>query len=95
MGQFMDWNPEKIKKLRKRMGWSQADLARKLSIDCKTIQSWEDGFSCPLDFQLNGLEMISMHADQSAEDLSFSTEAELQMEELHIDQITTQNFDKT
>ena len=91
----MDWNPQQIKKLRKRMGWSQADLAQKLSLDCKTIQSWEDGFSCPVDFQLSGLEMISMHADQSAEDLVQSTAAEIQMEQLHVAQIASQNLDKS
>ncbi len=90
----MSWTPEKIKQLRRRMGWSQADLAQKLTLDCKTIQKWEEGALCPLDFQLDGLQFISMQADQSAEDLSHSAKAEIQMEQLHVDQVEFQNFDK-
>jgi ribosome-binding protein aMBF1 (putative translation factor) len=91
----MDWNPNQIKKLRKRMGWSQADLAQKLALDCKTVQSWEEGFSCPLDFQLSGLEMISRQADQSAQDLSQSTVAEMQMEQQNLGQVAPLIFDKS
>lgn len=38
---------EKIKALRDARGWTQADLARKLSITRNGVNSWEQGLSMP------------------------------------------------
>lgn len=38
---------EKIKALRDAKGWTQADLARKLSITRNGVNSWEQGLSMP------------------------------------------------
>lgn len=38
---------EKIKRLREARGWTQADLARKLSITRNGVNSWEQGLSTP------------------------------------------------
>ena len=32
---------EKVKELRKRMGWSQEDLAREINVSLSTAQRWE------------------------------------------------------
>jgi len=32
---------EKIKRLRKKMGWAQEDLAREIDVSLSTIQRWE------------------------------------------------------
>lgn len=36
-----------IKKLRSQKGWSQAFLASRLNVSCKTIKNWESGKSAP------------------------------------------------
>jgi transcriptional regulator with XRE-family HTH domain len=38
---------EKIKKLREARGWSQAELARRLSVTRNGVNSWEQGLSMP------------------------------------------------
>lgn len=32
---------EKVKELRKRMGWVQEDLAREIGVSLSTVQRWE------------------------------------------------------
>jgi len=32
---------EKVKELRKKMGWAQEDLAREIDVSLSTIQRWE------------------------------------------------------
>ena len=37
----MDQLSEKIKTLRKKMSWSQEDLAREIGVSLSTVQRWE------------------------------------------------------
>ena len=37
----MDKLPEKVRELRKKKGWTQEDLARKISVSLSTVQRWE------------------------------------------------------
>jgi len=37
----MEQLKEKIKELRKRRGWAQEDLARKIEVSLSTVQRWE------------------------------------------------------
>jgi len=32
---------QKVKELRKRMGWAQEDLARQINVSLSTVQRWE------------------------------------------------------
>ncbi len=32
---------EKVKELRKRMGWAQEDMAREIDVSLSTVQRWE------------------------------------------------------
>lgn len=38
---------ERIKELRQARGWTQADLARRLSVTRNGVNSWEQGLSTP------------------------------------------------
>lgn len=38
---YMEQFREKIKELRKKMGWSQEDLAREIDVSLSTVQRWE------------------------------------------------------
>jgi ribosome-binding protein aMBF1 (putative translation factor) len=33
--------PEKVKELRRKKGWAQEDLARKVGVSLSTVQRWE------------------------------------------------------
>lgn len=43
----MTVSPQEIRDLRKRMGWSQDDLARRVLVHQITISRWENGFRSP------------------------------------------------
>lgn len=38
---IMDEFRQKIKSLRRKMGWTQEDLARKIDVSLSTVQRWE------------------------------------------------------
>lgn len=40
-GRYMKHFSQKVKELRKRMGWAQEDLARQINVSLSTIQRWE------------------------------------------------------
>ena len=40
-GRYMEQLREKVKELRKRMRWSQEDLAREIGVSLSTVQRWE------------------------------------------------------
>lgn len=37
----MEQFSEKVKELRKKMGWAQEDLAREIDVSLSTVQRWE------------------------------------------------------
>jgi transcriptional regulator with XRE-family HTH domain len=37
----VDKLPEKVREMRKKKGWTQEDLARKISVSLSTVQRWE------------------------------------------------------
>jgi DNA-binding transcriptional regulator YiaG len=37
------WNPEHIVTLRRRLGWSKSDLARRLHCETTEVEAWEEG----------------------------------------------------
>ena len=38
----MEQLKEKVKELRKKMSWSQEDLAREIGVSLSTVQRWEE-----------------------------------------------------
>lgn len=66
----MSWNPEKIRELRLRLGWSPSDLARRLHCESASISSWESGKVLPNDGQLQLLELLDRQADAYADEVS-------------------------
>ena len=40
-GGYMEQFKEKVKELRKKMGWAQEDLAREIDVSLSTVQRWE------------------------------------------------------
>ena len=41
LGGYMEEFRERVKELRKKKGWAQEDLARKIEVSLSTVQRWE------------------------------------------------------
>jgi ribosome-binding protein aMBF1 (putative translation factor) len=81
------WTPEKIKVLRKQLGWSAADLSRRLSCDLDKVQSWELGSFAPTLEEARQLEAISFFIDTNCEVVQLSAQAETIIQENNFEQI--------
>ncbi len=49
----MDEKIQKMKDLRKELGWSQAELSNQLNIPKRTIEDWERGVRTPSEWSLD------------------------------------------
>jgi ribosome-binding protein aMBF1 (putative translation factor) len=74
----MEFNQEKVRELRLKMGWSQSDLARRLELQVQVISDIEKGllempekFRTQLVFLMNQLESITeeIHLQPHAENI--------------------------
>jgi DNA-binding transcriptional regulator YiaG len=70
------WTKTKIKAVRLRLGWSQADLARRLHCASTEIVSWECGAQIPSTYFLNELFIIAKYADACSHEVHRSPRAE-------------------
>ena len=59
----------KVKKLRKKMGWAQEDLARQIDVSLSTVQRWEAKGAKPTRLARRELEKLfrEMEADREEE----------------------------
>ena len=76
MAMMNDWTKKSIRSLRLRLGWSQADLARRLSCASSDIELWEAGQSSPNPRIANELFMIAKQADACSHEVHTSPLAE-------------------
>jgi len=86
----MTWNSDKIKILRCRLGFSQADLARRLNCESELIQSWELTDSRQLlilEQHADLLVLLEKQAEVASEHLFQSPLAESILEETRATQI--------
>ena len=52
-----------LKRLRRKRGWTQEDLARELSVSLSTVQRWETKDSRPLRFLTRELDRLFKEED--------------------------------
>jgi ribosome-binding protein aMBF1 (putative translation factor) len=81
------WNRENIRSLRLRLGWSRADLARRLSCSSSDVGTWEEGRQTPDTQVANELILIAKHADACSEEIRTSPRAESLCESKALGQI--------
>ena len=81
----MSWSGEKIKSLRKRLGWSSSDLARRLSVDCEEVMAWENNKKKPA-AQIDELALLEKQAELNCEVVAGDPLAEMLLEESRSDQ---------
>jgi len=58
MSTSQDCTPEEIKKLRKRLGLSQEELARKIGVSFTSVNRWENGQSKPSKLAKKQIEIL-------------------------------------
>lgn len=81
------WDPHRIKELRQRLGMSHADMARRLHIESFEVIHWELGQLAPVDAVAQDLDLLEIHAEVTAFEVSQLPLAEAMMDEIEEDQI--------
>lgn len=81
------WTKDAIKSLRLRLGWSQADLARRLNCSSTEIDQWENDGMIPSPAFLNELFLIAKQADACSHEVHFLPLAESLCDQRDLGQI--------
>jgi len=84
----MEWTNAKIKNLRRRMGWSYADLARRLSCKKEEILALESGNMKASKEHIDQLEIILSQCEESTAAKQSQPQAESIMKTNGLGQIT-------
>lgn len=63
-----DWSQERIRSLRLRLGWSQAEFARRLSLDPADVEFMEKGVLLPNSGLRGELEIIMRQVEENCEE---------------------------
>ena len=58
----MEGLQEKVKELRKKMGWSQEDFAREIDVSLSTVQRWEGRGAKPSRLARKALKKVFQEA---------------------------------
>jgi transcriptional regulator with XRE-family HTH domain len=93
----MSWNSDRIKGLRKRLGWTQSEMARKLACDCEFIREWEasedeyitDTVLSFIEVHSDELVLLEKQADVHSDQIIDSALAESFLEEASESQVHT------
>jgi transcriptional regulator with XRE-family HTH domain len=91
MTSVIDFTNDEMRKLRYRLGWSQAEMARNLKIEISLMMGFESGTAALPAELINSLVLISCQADSNADCTQRRALAETLMEEQGLSQI--HNFD--
>lgn len=91
----MEWDSHNIRSLRRRLGWSQSDLARRLQIESASVQTWESGEAKPLRSQVQILEMLFNQAELTSLEIAQSTQVELTMNQRELESLSIQSLDSS
>jgi DNA-binding transcriptional regulator YiaG len=63
------WTKDSIRSLRQRLGWSQADLSRRLKCNSSEVDGWETGKSIPVGTLKNELQLLANQADECSKEV--------------------------
>ncbi|MGE4131092.1 MAG: multiprotein-bridging factor 1 family protein [Bdellovibrionales bacterium] len=80
--------PQEIRTLRRRLGWSLAEMARRMGCGTDLITSWESGDQNPDAESLNQLHFLHFHVESSSAITAQTPMAERELEIRGIAQVT-------
>lgn len=81
------WNKTQARELRLRLGWTQADLARRLHVEVQEITEWELGQKNPDNGLLADIEFLLKQADLCSEEVQKAPLIETELEANHLNQL--------
>lgn len=77
-----------IRKLRQRLGWSMAEMGRRMGCDAAMITDWENGAQAPDQDALNQLHYLQNHVESYSETIQQKPQLEKELESRHMSQLT-------
>ncbi len=93
MAERSEWSAHQIKTLRYQLGWSQADMARRLGCTLQCIMNWEEGADLPEADQSKRLDQLRFTAGHHGRKLGRLPIAEKHMGERSLAQIRDEELD--
>jgi transcriptional regulator with XRE-family HTH domain len=81
-------NPEDIKQLRQRLGWSLAEMARRMGCSVDIVSAWEAGHQSPDSEVINQMEYLESYLHSYSQRISQTPLAEKVMHEDRLSQLT-------
>lgn len=83
----MEWNAIELRQLRCRLGWSRAELARRIGANVSEVTEWEAGRRQPQADQANNLVHFLNQAESIAASVQRRPVAEFLMTDRGLEQI--------
>lgn len=84
----MSFNGQEIRKLRQRLGWSLAEMARQMGCSTELVNNWETNGVRPDADSLNQLRYLSFYVETYSDQISQQPHAEQEMEDRRVSQLT-------
>jgi DNA-binding XRE family transcriptional regulator len=84
----MAWTPALITQLRRRLGWTRAELSRRVGVTVTVIEAWEKGGEAPGQEICNQLDFLEGHLNRYCECLSKDPVAEIFLKENGLNQVS-------
>lgn len=84
----MKFKGNEIRNLRQRLGWSQAELARRMGCNSQLVQSWESESATPDTEAMNQLCFLRNHVESSSDRVAQMPLAEKEMQSRGVGQLT-------
>ena len=81
------WTPAAIKTLRQKLGWTRAELSRRVGVTVSTIQAWEEGAGAPEAEAQNTLLSLEGHLQKYSDSLSTDPLAEKVLAQKGLNQV--------
>jgi transcriptional regulator with XRE-family HTH domain len=84
----MSFKGHEIRKLRQRLGWSLAEMARQMGCSTELVSQWELNAANPDADSLNQLRYLSVYVETYSDQISQQPFAEQEMEDRRVSQLT-------
>lgn len=83
----MIWTKSKINELRRRLGWSQAELSRRVGVSVDVLRTWETGAARPDSEACIQLSSLEGHMNHYSKSLATDPVAETFLSKNRLNQI--------
>ncbi len=84
----MKFKGHEIKTLRQRLGWSLAEMARRMGCNTQVIENWESSLIVPDADAINQLCYLLNYVESNADQIVRKPQIEREMEERRMAQLT-------